>query len=325
MSFDQLMQHAHDIQVTATAKSMEKHGVRPAPKPGDPPYAPQPGEDATRAGIIAGFADIPSLFEPFTMMPDPTSFDGTRNELRTALGVLSSGFMAGDPITGFVYPANYRLMEVGASESYLEKWTGAAADMFRAKFVETFPALVVNQFIACAILRGALDAQRALWVSAREHIDKVAHDTLNALDNMDHCGQNKWTMTWTIVASVAAVAAVPISAGTSVLGAGTTLAAATAVTAVGAAGQVAAAHQLAPAKETEYHGETAEVVIEQMRRGVNEAISEIQQGEQTIAAALRNMHATMSSARDFFVAPQPKLLDARPGTVFDDGYLGRAR
>jgi hypothetical protein len=124
---------------------------------------------------------------------------------------------------------------------------------------------------------------------------------------------------------VAAVAAVPISAGTSALGAGTALAAATTVTAVGAAGQVAAAHQVAPARETEYHGETAEIVIEQMRHGVNEAISEIQQGEQTIAAALRNMHASMSQERGRFVAPRPKLLDATPGSVFEDKYLGRGR
>lgn len=325
MSFDQLMQHAHDIQATAIAKSMEKHGVRPAPRPGDPPYAPQPGEDATRAGIVSGFADIPSLFEPFTMMPDPASFGGLIDEVVSAAGSLSYSDKMGDPVTGHTYLAKRSLVRIGATESYLEQWTGAAADAFRADFVDTFPALVMNQFVACAILRGALDAQRALWVSAREHIDKVAHDTLAALDNMDHCGQNKWTMTWTIVASVAAVAAVPISAGTSVLGAGATLATATTVTAVGAAGQVAAAHQVAPPKETAYHGETAEVVIEQMRHGVNEAISEIQQGEQTIAAALRNMHATMASARDLFVAPRPKLLDALPGNVFDDGYLGRAR
>ncbi|WP_436523799.1 hypothetical protein [Actinoplanes sp. HUAS TT8] len=325
MSFDELMRHAHDIQATAIAKSMDQHGVREAPKPGDPPLAPQPGEEATRASVIASFADIPALFEPFMLMPDPASFDGLLDELRSAMGPLSSGYMAGDPITGYPYSANPLLSRVGASESYLEEWTGAAADVFRTDFVNTFPALLVNQFIGGAILRAALDAQRALWVSAREHIDKIAHDTLVALDNMGRCGQNKWTMTWTIVASVAAVVAVPISAGTSLLGAGATLAAVTTVTAVGAAGQVAAAHQVAPAKETEYHGETAEVVVEQMRRGVNEVISEIQLAEQAIAAALRNMHALMIRERELFVAPRPTLLDAGPGSVFDDKYLGRAR
>jgi hypothetical protein len=325
MSFEELMRHAYDIQATAIAKSMDKHGVRAAPKPGDPPYAPRPGEDATRAKIVSDFADIPSLFEPFTMMPEPASFDGPVGGLKTAMSCLSSGNMTDDPISGEFFLYNRTLDRIGSSESYLEEWTGAAADVFRTDFVTTFAGIVVNQFIACAVLRGALEAQRALWISARDNIDKVAHNTLNALDNMDHCGQNKWTMTWTIVASVAAVAAVPLSGGTSLLGAGAALGATAAVTAVGATGQVIAAHQVTPPKETEYHGETAEVVIEQMRRGVTEAIREIQRGEQMIATVLQSMHASMTHDRGLFVAPRPKLLDAGPGTVFGDGYLGHER
>jgi hypothetical protein len=230
-----------------------------------------------------------------------------------------------DPITGEPYVANGILTRIGASESYLEAWTGAAADTFRTDFVYPFLFVAVNQFTALSVLRSALLAQRALWVKTRENIDKVAHDTLVALDNMDHCGQNTWTMTWTIVASVAAVAAVPISAGASVMGAGAALGLTTAVTAVGATGQVVAAHQVAPEKETAYHGETAEVVIEQMRQGVAEAIGEIQQGEQTIAAALRSMQATVSQHRGQFVSPRPDLLDATPRNVFGDSYLGRER
>ncbi|GIF12391.1 hypothetical protein [Actinoplanes teichomyceticus] len=325
MSFDQLMQHAHDIQTTAIAKAMEQRGVRQASKPGDPPYTPRPGEDAVRAKISADFADIASLFEPFSAMPDPAAFDGLISYLDQAMGYLSTGFMPDDPITGQVYPANETLTRIGASESYLEEWTGHAADRFRTDFVNTFPPIVVNQFVGCAVLHSALMAQQALWASARDDIDKVAHHTLNALDNMDHCGQNRWTMSWTIVASVAAVAAVPVSAGTSVLGGGLALGTATAVTAVGATGQVVAAHQVTPPKETEYHGETAEAVIEQMRHGVAEAISEIQHGEQMIATALRQTHASMSEHRGLFVAPRPKLLDATPGSVFDDRYLGRER
>jgi hypothetical protein len=325
VSFDDLMQHAYAIQATAIAKSLEQHGVRPAPRTGDPPPAPQPGEEATRARVIADFADIPSLIEPFTMMPEAATFDGLGVDLESALIRLSGGQMPDDPITGRPYLASKILTRVGATESYLTEWTGEAADAFRTEFVIPFPAVVVNQFIGCAVLRGALEAQKALWVSAREHIDRVAHFTLNALDNMGRCGQNKWTMTWTIVASVAAVAAVPISAGTSVLGAGTALATTATVTAVGAAGQVAAAHQVAPPRETEYHGETAEVVIEQMRHGINEAISEIQQGEQMIATALQNMHAALMRERGRFVAPRPKLLDATARTVFDREYLGRDR
>ncbi|BCJ44414.1 hypothetical protein GCM10010168_12280 [Actinoplanes ianthinogenes] len=319
MSFDELMEHARDIQAAAIAAAMKEKGVREAPRPGDPPYTPHPGEDAARAAIFSEFADVPSLFEPFAMTPDPASFDGLLQELSGGMNHLSSGRMPDDPITGDTYLVNVLLDRVGATESYLDQWTGDGGDKFRSKFVHDFSSIVTNQFIGCAVLRGALEAQKALWLNARANIDTVAHDTLTALDNMGHCGQNQWTMTWTIVASVAAVAAVPLSAGTSLLGA------AAAVTAVGAAGQVIAAHQLNPKKETHYHGETAAVVIEQMRRGVAQAIGEIQQGEQLIAGVLRSLHASIDQHRGMFVSPRPALLDATPSTVFDDKYLGHAR
>jgi hypothetical protein len=326
VSFDQLMQHAFDIQAKAIAKSMERHGVRPAAKPGDPPLAPMPGEDEERAKIVASFSEIPSLFEPFTMMPMPSSFDGLINDIGSAMRLLSSGYMTDDPITGQSYLAQTVFSKIGASESYMELWTGHLAGrpsggVEGPEFIEPFPAMVVNQFIGCAVLRGALAAQRELWSSAQNNIDKVAHDALNALDNMDHCGQNNWTMTWTIVASVAAVAAVPISAGTSL----EALAAVGSVTAVGAASQVVAAHQVDPPKETHYHGETAEVVIDEVRRGVSDAIAEIQRGQQKVVEALDHMHAAVSQNRPLFIAPQPNLVDATPRNIFTDEYLGRAR
>jgi hypothetical protein len=203
----------------------------------------------------------------------------------------------------------------------MELWTGDGADTFRSNFIEPFPAMLVNQFIGCAVLRGALAAQRELWSNAQANIDTVAHDAITALGNMDHCGQNKWTMTWTIVASVASVAAVPISAGTS-LGA---LVAVGGVTAVGAASQVVAAHQVDSPKDTHYHGETAEAVISEVRRGVSDAIAEIQHAQQKVANALDNMSNAVSQHRPLFIAPQPTLVHATPRDVFTDKYLGRPR
>ena len=320
MSFEQLMQHAQDIQAKAIAHSLDQHGVRPEPEPGRPPVNPMPLETEARARIVASFADIPSLFEPFTMMPEPSSFDGIMADLHEAMIKISPGDNT-DPINGALYVASTRLAQIDGSESYMALWTGGAADAFRSEFVVKFPARVINQFIACSVLRGALAAHQAMWATARDDIDKIAHDALNALDNMDHCGQNEWTMTFTIVASVAAVAAVPISAGTSMAA----LAAATTVTAVGATSQVVAAHQVDPAKVTRYQGETAEAVVTQVRRSVSELLGHIQQAEQKIANALDGMRATMSQHRELFVAPRPKLADATRTDVRDGEYLGRAR
>jgi hypothetical protein len=321
MSFEQLMQHAQEIQAKAIAASLDEHGVRPAPAPGRPPINPMPLEEEARARITASFADVPSLFEPFTMIPEPSAFDGMINDLRSAMLKLSSGHMPTDPVTRDAFYANAALTEIDSSESYIELWTGGAADAFRTEFVNKFPATVVNQFIIGAVLRGALEAYKAIWTSAREDIDKIAHDALNALDNMDHCGQNTWTMTFTVIASVAAVAAVPITAGTS-LGA---LAAATTVTAVGATSQVVAAHQVEPPKVTEFKGETAEAVLREVRRSVSETIGQIQQAEQQIAGVVEQMRATIAQRRELFVSPRPKLADADRNNVRTGEYLGRGR
>ena len=186
MSFDQLMQHAQEIQAKAIAHSLEQHGVRPEPEPGQPPINPLPLETEARTRITATFADIPAMFEPFTMMPEPSAFAAMIKDLRDAMMKLSSGHLTGDPVTRDSFLANPVLNAVGASESYLELWTGGAADAFRSEFVNEFPAVVANQFITCAVLRGALEAQQAVWTTARADIDKIAHDVLNALDNMDH-------------------------------------------------------------------------------------------------------------------------------------------
>lgn len=321
MSIDQLMPKAYELQAKAIAKSMDHHGVRPAPKPGDPPFAPEPGEDETRAAIIASFSDIPSLFEPFTIMPTPSSFDGPIEDIDEAMKVLSLGYIANDPISGEIYRANPDLAKVGGSRSYLDTWTGAAREAFEEDFLTPFPAMVTNQFIECAVLRGALAAEQALWSAAQDNILKVVQSGINALENMDHCGQNKWTMVWTIVASVAAVAAVPISGGTSLAA----LAAVGTVTAVGSAAQVAAAHQVQAPYPTDYHGESAEAVIGEVRAGVAHVISEIQRAEEIVVGALNSNNEFISGQPSYFVAPQPKLANATPANVFHEDYLGHGR
>ena len=316
MSFEQLMQHARDIQQKAIEKSLEQHGVRRAPRPGQPALSPMPLEAEKRQQIEQSFSDIPGLFRPFSEMPIPASFDGMIDDLSHALRMLSAGQDPKDPINGTIYTSNTNLDKLSGSESYVEHWTGRAAMEFKSNFIDPFPSVVRNQFIIAAVLKSALEAQREIWVKARNDIDKIAHDALEALDRMDDCGKNEWTMTFTVVASVAAIAAVPLTGGASLT------VAALAVTAVGAASQVAAAAAPDDPPKIQFSGETAEAVVSQLREAMSKLVELIGGQEAKISYALTNTHSLVTGGREGFVSKRPALAAATARDVRGPEYMG---
>ncbi|HEX6075563.1 MAG TPA: hypothetical protein VFZ32_09915 [Micromonosporaceae bacterium] len=302
MTFESLMDHAFEIQKKAVQEAILDLGGRR--------HSLSTMSDEQRA-IGAQFADIPALYRPFSEAPDPTSFDGAISELRRALHVISSGQQNQDPINGGIYPANPVLDKLSGSESYLEDWTGAAAMEFKANVIDPFPSVVRNQFIMVAVLKCALEAEKEIWIKARNDIDKVAHDTLTALERMDDCGKNEWTMAFTVVASVAAVAAVPVTGGASL-----------AITAVGAASEVAAAAVPDDPPSIRFSGETPGAVISQMREAISKLKAEIDGQEAKIAGAVSGACELVSGNRDLFVSKQPKLAGATPANIRGPAYLG---
>jgi hypothetical protein len=169
MTFDQLMEHANEIQSKATKHALDNHEQ-------DPEYA--------RNGVDGYFAAIPDLFKPFSELPDPGRYQPLIDDLKVVLHGLSNGDDNGDPIDAKdVYPANPTLTKMTTAGDYLEDWTGRAAMLFKQKFLDTFPAVCRNQFILVAVLKSALEAHQAMWASARKDIDDVAHNTSDALDN----------------------------------------------------------------------------------------------------------------------------------------------
>lgn len=302
MTFESLMDHAFDIQKKAVQEAILDLGGRS--------HSLSTMSDEQNA-IEAQFADIPALYRPFSEAPDPTSFDGAISELRRALRVISSGQQNNDPINGNIYPANPVLDKLSGSESYIEDWTGAAAMEFKANFVDPFPSVVRNQFIMVAVLKCALEAEKEIWTKARNDIDRVAHDTLTALERMDDCGKNEWTMAFTVVASVAAVAAVPVTGGASL-----------AIAAVGAASEVAAAAVPDDPPSIRFSGETPAAVISQMREAISKLKAEIDGQEAKIAVAVSGACELVSGNRDLFVPKQPKLAGATPANIRGPAYLG---
>jgi hypothetical protein len=305
MSYSDLMGHAAEIQRKAVDKAIEDLGGRRHSRS----YMSE-----KRPEIEAQFADIPALFAPFTQIPEPGSFDPPIASMGRVLGVLSSGQTPKDPISDDVYPANIILDKVPGAESYIEDWTGKAAMDFKSFFIDPFPSVVSNQFTVAAILKAGLEAEKSLWSGARTDIDTIAHKVLAALDNMDDCGKNEWTIGFTVLASIAFVGATVFTGGT---------AAPIAFTVAGGVfSTTAAAPPMSDPEPNRYSGESPAAVIAEMRAGIGDLTRCINEQERRIADSISKNHDLIATDRTFFVSPRPALADATPGSVRDGAYLG---
>ena len=305
MSFDELMTHAAAIQQKAVKRAVTNNETAPE-------YA--------RGGVDGYYRDIPELFRPFADMPKPAAYQPLIDDLKVVLRKLSSGENK-DPVTNDVYLANVVLANMTTASDYLEDWTGKAAMAFKQNFLDTFPPVARNQFILASILKAALEAHQSMWAKAREDVDKIAHTTMDALDNAACSNKNAWTIGFTVVASVAAVGASLLTAGT---------AAPIAITAVGAAAQVAAA---APPSNTEkqYAGETAVQITNAMKQALN-ALADLIRDVETkgnggipgIAPALNAAGDLVGANRTLLVANRPTLADGRGHSMTGADQMGEA-
>lgn len=301
MGFDQLMEHASDIQFRATRHALTHNEA-------EPEYA--------RQGVDGYFAQIAGLFRPFSQMPNPARYQPMIDDFRRVLRVLSSGVDNQDPINHRdIYPANPTLAEMTTASDYLEDWTGAAAMQFKQKFLDPFPPIARNQFILTSVLKSALEAHQAMWAGARADIDNVAHLTIDALDNAGGCGRNAWTFGFTVLSSVAAVGAAVVSVAT----AGATLP--VTITAVGAAAQVVAAAPSGGRQDAS--GETALQITNAMQAAMDRITREISEVERTISEALQRTSQLVESNRVLFVTARPLLAGGvPPGSLTGPGGLG---
>lgn len=309
MSYQQLMAHAAEIERLAVEGVLKRKGFV-YDNNGNPHPPMELGQESAQYLVdytTKQFADIPAMFAPFAAMPDPADFGGMRDGLLAAMHKLSTGQTPTDPITGLGVEANITLDAMGGVGDALRDWHGRAATAFTLGFVEPFPSFTRNQFMLTAILKGAIEAEQEIWKNARANADKIAHDAITALEHMDDCGKNDWTMAFTVGASVAAVAAMVVTGGTAVV----------ALTVVGAASQVAAASAPDDPPRTQFSGETSEAVISQVRSALTQLTTEIVSQEQKIASAMGSCRAYVAGNRASFVAPRPALADATAGTVRD--------
>ncbi|MFI5910906.1 hypothetical protein [Dactylosporangium sp. NPDC051541] len=260
MTYEMLMRHAEDMRVAAVAVAM---GGRPA---GD------------RAVVEREFADLPAAFRPLLGLPDPAKYDPRIERLAGVLSGLSTG--------GGEQRANPGLRDL---TNVLRNWTGEAAERFRGGFLEPWPAFIRNQYTIGVVLRKALEAQREIWELARRDADQIGEQGLKAMRASGDCTRTEWTITFTVVASVAAVAAVPMTGGLALAAGG-----------IAGLAQVAAATGPAEAPQTTFSADDPVEVADRIREAITQLRQHIHERWDATAAALRATTRTIQNEPELF-------------------------
>ncbi len=320
MSYENLMNDAYTIQQEAIKETLAEYIARQ-----DDSINLHLLEQAIR-DIEAEFADIPDLFSPFTSIPDPESYTPLIDALNNALAKLSPGYLTDSPFSSAPIRANHELDLMSGAASYLEDWTGRAAMTFKTTYIDPFPSYVENLFIVTAILKSALEAHRALWESVRTDIRNIAKSTLAALDALNDCDTNDWTVTLNVTASILSLISIPLALG------GVTAPAAIAFEFVAAALNTTGTileyynneEEAERPEQTElrYSGETARVIINGMRDAIAQLHNYIQEKEDEISRAMLRNLGVLINNRDSFIAARPALADATPENITSPEFMG---
>jgi hypothetical protein len=318
--FEELMPVAREIRDTATTMYVEREVLLAKERhqsggTSGLPYGveSQIREEATRrAGEL--FGDIPDRFLLFVDAPDPAGFDTTIQSLTRVQSRLATTQQHQDPLGQQLFAPADVFSRIDTTAGFLSTWSGLAAHEFKADYLDRMKYHTSGQFNLAAVLVGATQAERAIWQAARSDVRVIAAEGLAALEQLGDCTQAEWTISFTVVASVVAVAAAAFTGGASV-----------ALAAVAGAAQVAATVPLDEPVPTDFSGDSPEEVVQEIRRGVDALIGSIHEAEEKIATALRADASLVNAHWAQFVAGSPSLADATELNVRSDDYMGFAR
>jgi hypothetical protein len=307
VSFEELGFHAQEIYDMAVEKYLwDDYQIMKHDGMYYPPVDPMSGipimsEDMLKQTVWdteMKFQEIHSLFNDFLVLPDPGDFDGPMESVTTTMNALCSEAFT-DPIQGDPHPVNVELKAMTVAGTTLDEWDGLASKAFMNNFIIPFEDRTQNQFTVASILMNALNAEKELWTRARANIDDIAHKVKSALEHYGDCGKNDWEIGLSVVGAVVAIAAVPVTGGTSAIVLG----------AVASGIEVAStfAGQIEDPPKNDYSAESVEGVISKAKEGIEDLKKEVERAEQKIVDAMSNSADVVSSYASDFVAPRPTL------------------
>lgn len=309
-------------EISQDAQQIQSHAVALAHAENADASIPPPPYPQTPNGIDVYYADIPVWYQPFSALPDPASYQPMLDALRRAMEILRVNVDVAHPIdkddNSIVGVSHPEFDKLAGGAAIMDKWNGAAAESFKENFLSPFPSYTQNQFMLVAMLKSAVEAHQALWVSARTDIRNIIKGTNDALDGSPTCNQNAWTMTFTVLAAIASVASAPLGGVEAIT-----------IAAVGAAASLAGAAvpMMAPGTDTvQLSGGKVYQVIDSMKSAMDGLQQRITQGQAKISACLQtgiNALQDQATRNQFYEAPRPSLADMSPGQASGNDGLGQ--
>ncbi|MEU7875138.1 hypothetical protein [Dactylosporangium sp. NPDC049140] len=260
MTYELIMRHAEDMRDLAVAVAVGGTGSDPF----------------KRRAIQREFADLPDAFRPIAGFPEvpQAKIDQVQSVLR--------GLSTGDR-------GELAEPRLGELQYALRNWTGDAAERFRHGFVEPWPAFVRNQYTVGVVLRAALEAEQEIWVRARQDADQIAEQGLAAVGACGDCTRTEWTVTFTVVASVAAIAAVPVAGGLALAAGG-----------IAGLAQVVAATGPAEAPQTTFSADDPVEVADRVREAITQLRGHIHDKRDEVRRALRATGRVLADRPELF-------------------------
>ncbi len=268
-------------------------------------------------GLEEWYSWIPSIFEPFTKLPDPASFD----PIISSFDLVISQFgghpddprgKRGDRIDSTIWG------NMDSVANNVMKWHGRAAATFD-EFSDPFQYIPHNHCALAHVLSQSTKANQQIFKSARDDIFAIADAAIVALGGQTSSGGTDVSFNLTVVAAVAGfVAAVPSFGATLPIW----FAAVAAGAAVGA--------ELAPKgdnhKENKLaaniRGNTTDTILDSMVDSVKRFERLVEQEEDKIVRILRSNLEVVNSknSQADIVAPRPDLANLRSGEI--DSKMG---
>jgi uncharacterized protein YukE len=317
MSYEELRQHAARIEELAALESLKKFGMRFVGG------RSIPGEEHVDQLLVKArdrYAGVAAMFDPFLYLPDTSALAAMYDQLFLAAEMLATGSGAiTDPVHGRIVRVSSVMNKMERVSQTMGTWQGDAAEVFKATFVEPWPAVTANQFSILSIMAGAIAAEKALWDECRRNVDELAHHAIDALETVHECSPKEQTFALSVVASIFSVGAAAVSVSTG--GAGT----AVALTLVGSTAAALGDVPREDPPEMRFDAQSVDGLLDQFQAALQRLAEEVNRKEREIADAMTAATESMVRGSAYFVSARPTLADVGRTDLTTKTGLGEYR
>jgi hypothetical protein len=334
MSFDELSKSVREVVTEAiNAEMLQTAGFRPdgsggfhrarqgvkmekIPGPGQGPTGPiQRSPNAISGPMFNPTVDvyekwerdIPPMFDPWMILPDPTKYKDHIHAVNGAAAKLCVNGAEVDKKEGSTHgyhPPNQALNSaVDTAAQKLALFSGATVNLFHQHYVNNFKSVAIGQYHVARMLLACLASEQEIWTRSRADIVRIAVAARDALRNVAKGGGDFDAKLFIdVVGSIATVAGLFFSAGT----------AGVVVKGVNAAASVLGKFvpkNIDTMKHLQLAGGSAAEVIRNMEQAMRDLSTAIAGQEDDIITKLKEVESLVDTNVPAFDLGRPTLLD----------------